>query len=166
MRKTGASWSLDVLHYCLPVCSPYFALQGYKYRVKLAQGKSKKGKAAKLVQAAFLRAPDCAARERDLIRAVQDNGLVAKILGNVRVVTPAAAGGGGNGRKGLATLLARARERQQRRMWRQWLGRRRRRLRGSGGGGKQRGARSRRRKRRRARRRAAAARCAWRRGRW
>ena len=88
----------DVLHYCLPVCAPYFALQGYKYRVKLAPGQGKKGKAAKLAQAAFLRAPDGTARERDLIRAVPDNDLVAQILGNVRVVAPAAAGGGGKGR--------------------------------------------------------------------
>ena len=34
----------DVLLYCLPVCAPYFAMQTFKFRVKLTPGQGKKGK--------------------------------------------------------------------------------------------------------------------------
>ena len=41
---TGCPTATDVLLYAVPVCAPYQALQGYKYRVKLTPGNAKKGK--------------------------------------------------------------------------------------------------------------------------
>lgn len=41
---TGCPTATDVLLYAVPVCAPYQALQGYKYRVKLTPGNGKKGK--------------------------------------------------------------------------------------------------------------------------
>ena len=41
---TGCPTANDVLLYAVPVCAPYQALQGFKYRVKLTPGNAKKGK--------------------------------------------------------------------------------------------------------------------------
>ena len=41
---TGCPTPSDVLLYAVPVCAPYQALQGFKYRVKLTPGNAKKGK--------------------------------------------------------------------------------------------------------------------------
>lgn len=41
---TGCPTATDVLLYSVPVCAPYQALQGFKYRVKLTPGNAKKGK--------------------------------------------------------------------------------------------------------------------------
>jgi len=41
---TGCPTATDVLLYAVPVSAPYQALQGYKYRVKLTPGNTKKGK--------------------------------------------------------------------------------------------------------------------------
>jgi hypothetical protein len=41
---TGCPIASDVLLYAVPVCGPYQAFQGYKYRVKLTPGPAKKGK--------------------------------------------------------------------------------------------------------------------------
>lgn len=34
----------DILHFAIPVCAPYPALQKYKYKVKLTPGTQKRGK--------------------------------------------------------------------------------------------------------------------------
>jgi hypothetical protein len=44
---TGVPRAEDVLLYGVPMCGPYTALQGFKYKVKLTPGTLKKGKAAK-----------------------------------------------------------------------------------------------------------------------
>lgn len=41
---TGNPLPNDILHYAVPVCGPYNALQTYKYRVKITPGTAKKGK--------------------------------------------------------------------------------------------------------------------------
>lgn len=41
---TGSPLPNDILHYAVPVCGPYNALQTYKYRVKITPGTAKKGK--------------------------------------------------------------------------------------------------------------------------
>ena len=46
---TGAPRPDDVLLFAVPVCAPYSALQGYKYRLKLTPGTQRKGKAARQV---------------------------------------------------------------------------------------------------------------------
>jgi NFACT protein C-terminal domain len=47
---TGAPVADDELLFALPVCAPYSALQGYKYRVKITPGTQRKGKAARQVR--------------------------------------------------------------------------------------------------------------------
>jgi hypothetical protein len=37
----------DILHFAIPICAPYTALQKYKYKVKLVPGSGKKGKGKK-----------------------------------------------------------------------------------------------------------------------
>ena len=34
----------DIIHFAIPVCAPYTALQKYKYKVKLTPGTLKRGK--------------------------------------------------------------------------------------------------------------------------
>jgi hypothetical protein len=41
---TGIPRDDDVLQFAIPVCAPYTALQGFKYKVKLTPGGVKKGK--------------------------------------------------------------------------------------------------------------------------
>jgi len=49
----------DVLQFAIPVCAPYAALQGYKYKVKLTPGGVKKGKGACVCS--------CTEREREIL---------------------------------------------------------------------------------------------------
>lgn len=85
---TGIPKPNDVLLYAVPVCAPYSALQGYKYRVKLTPGSGKKGKAAKTALEVFVRLPEASARERELMKAATEPELVAAMLGNVKVTAP------------------------------------------------------------------------------
>lgn len=88
----------DILHYALPVCCPYFAMQSYKFKVKLTPAMGKKGKVAKQAQQIFLK--DATPRERDLIKAMPDNEMVMQMLGNCRISSAGASGKGGkNGKK-------------------------------------------------------------------
>lgn len=82
----------DVLHYCLPVCAPYFAMQSYKYKVKLTPGTGKKGKVGKSAKEIFTRMADATQRERDLIKVLMDAEIVQQLMGNVRIA-------GGSGKK-------------------------------------------------------------------
>lgn len=41
---TGNPLATDILHYAIPVCGPYSAVQTYKYRVKIIPGSTKRGK--------------------------------------------------------------------------------------------------------------------------
>lgn len=50
---TGAPRPDDVLLFAVPVCAPYSALQGYKYKLKLTPGTQRKGKAARQVSPPF-----------------------------------------------------------------------------------------------------------------
>ncbi len=50
---TGAPQPDDVLLFAVPVCAPYSALQGYKYKLKLTPGTQRKGKAARQVSPPF-----------------------------------------------------------------------------------------------------------------
>lgn len=84
----------DVLHYCLPVCAPYFAMQSYKYKVKLTPGTGKKGKVGKQAKEIFGRMPEATQREKDLIKVLMDAEIVQQLMGNVRIA------GGGSGGKG------------------------------------------------------------------
>ena len=47
---TGQPRQGDILLHALPMCAPYSALQGYKYRLKLTPGTQRKGKAGKQVR--------------------------------------------------------------------------------------------------------------------
>ncbi|CAM6100258.1 unnamed protein product [Calypogeia fissa] len=85
---TGKPLPSDVLLYAVPVCGPYTALQGFKYRVKLTPGTAKRGKAAKTAVDVFTRLPEVTAREKELMKAVTDPELVACMIGNAKVTAP------------------------------------------------------------------------------
>ena len=57
---------------------------------------------AKQAQAYFLKVGDATARERELVRVVTDNELVAQMISNARIVAAPGSGakGGGGGGKG------------------------------------------------------------------
>lgn len=46
---TGNPLPTDILHYAVPVCGPYNALQSYKFHVKITPGTAKKGKGSLLL---------------------------------------------------------------------------------------------------------------------
>ncbi|CAM6068471.1 unnamed protein product [Sphagnum tenellum] len=85
---TGCPIASDVLLYAVPVCGPYQALQGYKYRVKLTPGPAKKGKAAKTAVDVFSRMQEVGVREKELMKAITDAELVACMIGNVKITAP------------------------------------------------------------------------------
>ncbi|KAH7291813.1 hypothetical protein KP509_29G036400 [Ceratopteris richardii] len=85
---TAKPYPDDVLLYAIPVCGPYNALQGYKYRVKLTPGNAKRGKAAKTAMNVFLHIPDATQREKELMKAMNDPELVAAIIGNTKITAP------------------------------------------------------------------------------
>ncbi|CAM8903062.1 unnamed protein product [Rhodiola kirilowii] len=82
---TGNPLPTDILHYVVPVCGPYSALQTYKYRVKIVPGSTKRGKAAKSAMNLFSHMPDATIREKELMKACTDPELVAAIIGNVKI---------------------------------------------------------------------------------
>lgn len=85
---TAKPYTDDILLYAVPVCGPYNALQGYKYRVKLTPGNAKRGKAAKTAMNVFVHMPEATPREKELMKAMNDPELVAAIVGNTKVTAP------------------------------------------------------------------------------
>lgn len=85
---TGCPTATDVLLYAVPVCAPYQALQGYKYRVKLTPGNGKKGKVAKFAVDIFSHMQEITTREKELMKAMTDPELAACMIGNVKVTAP------------------------------------------------------------------------------
>ena len=75
----------DEIVFAVPVCAPYSALASYKYKLKLAPGNQKRGKAAKA--AIGMLGAAASGRERELMRAVTDDELVRAMLSNVKVAT-------------------------------------------------------------------------------
>jgi predicted ribosome quality control (RQC) complex YloA/Tae2 family protein len=82
----------DIVQYALPICAPYNALSGYRYRAKLLPGAVKRGKAYRSALVLFLRQAEKDMRsfvqERDAMRATPENDAVHMMLGNVRVMAP------------------------------------------------------------------------------
>lgn len=78
----------DSLLYALPVCGPTSSMLGYKFRVKLLPGSTKKGKAAKAAVELFGRLPTCTDRERGLLRAVQETSNIQTMVGSVKLSAP------------------------------------------------------------------------------
>ncbi|CAG9466235.1 unnamed protein product [Pedinophyceae sp. YPF-701] len=86
---TGVPREADVLLHAIPVCAPYSALQGYKYRLKVTPGTQKKGKAGRQAVEFLTKGVDgVTARERELIKAVTDAELVATMVGNAKLSMP------------------------------------------------------------------------------
>ncbi|KAI8580214.1 hypothetical protein K450DRAFT_238706 [Umbelopsis ramanniana AG] len=78
----------DILHFAIPICAPYTALQKYKYKVKLVPGSGKKGKAVKQVEALFLGHHEATEREKELIKSVPDMESIGTMMSKVKVLSP------------------------------------------------------------------------------
>ncbi|KAM3851382.1 ribosome quality control complex subunit NEMF [Vipera latastei] len=85
---TGQPHQEDILLFAVPVCAPYTAMAGYKYKVKLTPGTQKKGKAAKTALHNFMQSKESTTREKDLFRSVKDTDLSRNIPGKVKVSAP------------------------------------------------------------------------------
>ncbi|ORX62000.1 hypothetical protein DM01DRAFT_1331468 [Hesseltinella vesiculosa] len=78
----------DIIHFAVPICAPYAALQKYKYRVKLTPGTLKRGKAVKQADMVFLNLPAATAREKELIKGVPDMEAINTMMSKVKVSAP------------------------------------------------------------------------------
>ncbi|GAX80591.1 hypothetical protein CEUSTIGMA_g8028.t1 [Chlamydomonas eustigma] len=78
----------DLLLTALPVCGPYQALQGFKYKVKLTPGTVKKGKASKQALELLIRGQDVAPREKELLRAIPEMDMINAMVGTVKISMP------------------------------------------------------------------------------
>jgi hypothetical protein len=87
---TGAPRDDDVLLFAVPVCGPYAALHGYRFRVKLVPGSLKSGKAAHGCMEFFQHTRDLRPRERELMRCVPDDELNSRMISGVRLATAGA----------------------------------------------------------------------------
>jgi len=99
---TGKPLANDDVLYCVPVCAPYQVIKTYKFKVKLIPGKTRKGKAAKAAIPIMLAGMDegtVSDRERDLLKAVEENDVVNQIVGNVRIATGTGTRGKGGKKK-------------------------------------------------------------------
>ncbi|KAL1110464.1 hypothetical protein AAG570_007992, partial [Ranatra chinensis] len=85
---TGQPHPDDELLFAVPVIAPYLTLLNYKYKVKLIPGTSKRGKSAQTCLDIFLRSKDCTQREKDLMRAVNQDTLTRNFPGKVKISTP------------------------------------------------------------------------------
>jgi predicted ribosome quality control (RQC) complex YloA/Tae2 family protein len=84
-RLTGIPKEPDLLHFAIPMCAPYSAMQNYKYKVKLTPGAQKKGKASKQAMEIFYRLKDSPPQEMALLKQVSDADLVATIMSGVSI---------------------------------------------------------------------------------
>ncbi|KAI8988444.1 fibronectin-binding protein A N-terminus-domain-containing protein [Mycotypha africana] len=78
----------DIIHFAIPVCAPYAAIQKYKYKVKLTPGSLKRGKAVKQAQSVFLNLNEATAREKELIKGVPDMESINTMMSKVKVSAP------------------------------------------------------------------------------
>lgn len=78
----------DIIHFAIPVCAPYAAIQKYKYKVKLTPGSLKRGKAIKQAQSVFFNLTDATAREKELIKSVPEMEGINTMMGKVKVSAP------------------------------------------------------------------------------
>lgn len=89
---TAAPEPEDVVEYALPVCAPYSALNGYRYRAKLMPGSTKRGKAYRSAVALFIKQGerDLATfkNDRDAIRLTPESDGIQSMLGSVRIMAP------------------------------------------------------------------------------
>lgn len=87
-KLVGAPHPDDQILYAVPVCGPYLSLQSLRYKVKLTPGTIKKGKAVKTAIELFSRGKDVTAREKQAMKALGDNELVAVMIGDVKLSMP------------------------------------------------------------------------------
>ncbi|RCI01748.1 hypothetical protein CU098_010885, partial [Rhizopus stolonifer] len=85
---TGNPLPEDIIHFAIPVCAPYPAIQKYKYKVKLTPGSLKRGKAVKQSESVFLNLSDATAREKELIKGVPDMESINTMMSKVKVSAP------------------------------------------------------------------------------
>ncbi|CEP14532.1 hypothetical protein [Parasitella parasitica] len=78
----------DIIHFAIPVCAPYTAIQKYKYKVKLTPGSLKRGKAIKQAQSVFFNLNEATAREKELIKGVPEMEGINTMMGKVKVSAP------------------------------------------------------------------------------
>ncbi|CAO0793809.1 unnamed protein product [Mucor circinelloides] len=78
----------DIIHFAIPVCAPYTAIQKYKYKVKLTPGSLKRGKAIKQAQSVFFNLNEATAREKELIKSVPEMEGINTMMGKVKVSAP------------------------------------------------------------------------------
>lgn len=76
----------DNLLYAIPVCGPYTTLQGYKYKVKIIPGTTKRGKASKTALMIFLKEKTATEREKDLLKAIKDQDISKNMPAKVKIV--------------------------------------------------------------------------------
>ncbi|KAG0799249.1 hypothetical protein G6F22_003417 [Rhizopus arrhizus] len=85
---TGTPLPEDIIHFAIPVCAPYPAIQKYKYKVKLTPGSLKRGKAVKQAESVFFHLPDATPREKELIKGVPDMESINTMMSKVKVSAP------------------------------------------------------------------------------
>ncbi|KAI7904244.1 uncharacterized protein BX663DRAFT_431769 [Cokeromyces recurvatus] len=78
----------DIIHFAIPVCAPYTAIQKYKYKVKLTPGSLKRGKAIKQAQSVFFNLSDATAREKELIKSVPEMEGINTMMSKVKISAP------------------------------------------------------------------------------
>ncbi|KAI9305340.1 fibronectin-binding protein A N-terminus-domain-containing protein [Cunninghamella echinulata] len=78
----------DILHFAVPICAPYQALQKYKYKIKLTPGSLKRGKAIKQAQMVFFKNSEITTREKELIKGVPDMEAINVMMSKVKVSAP------------------------------------------------------------------------------
>ena len=82
---TGCPLSEDILLFAIPVCGPYSAINGYKYKVKVLPGSNRRGKAAKTALHLFLKEKTASDRERDLLKAIKDQDISKNIPTKIKI---------------------------------------------------------------------------------
>eukprot|EP01102_Stenamoeba_stenopodia_P015841 TRINITY_DN546_c0_g1_i1.p1 TRINITY_DN546_c0_g1~~TRINITY_DN546_c0_g1_i1.p1 ORF type:complete len:1148 (-),score=396.63 TRINITY_DN546_c0_g1_i1:62-3505(-) len=82
---TGVPFEDDTILFAIPVCAPVAAVNNYKYKVKFTPGPIKKGKAVKMAISAFSNNPTCTPREKELFKAIPDEELFLRMLGDVNL---------------------------------------------------------------------------------
>ncbi|VDP03477.1 unnamed protein product [Soboliphyme baturini] len=85
---TGDPADDDAILFAVPVCGPYSAMSSYMFKVKLAPGSNKKGKATKTALGLFLQDRSCSQRLKDLLKAIHVEDLSRNIPGKVKLYAP------------------------------------------------------------------------------
>ncbi|XP_025834087.1 nuclear export mediator factor NEMF homolog isoform X2 [Agrilus planipennis] len=85
---TGKPFLDDELLFAVPVVAPYNSLNGYKFKIKITPGNTKRGKALKTAISMFLNDKLISNHEKNLLHVVKEEQIIQNFPGKLKLSSP------------------------------------------------------------------------------